>query len=300
MRREGKGSLVPALWEAGEHSSKIPSRAPPTILVDSPWRIWRGTGAPTPQHGVLMIDTPSSMATWWPAPVKVELIEDEIDIWRASLGVAPEVLQRLERPLAPDESARAARFVFPNDRSNFIAARGILRELIGAYLQRPPASLEFEYGPQGKPGLHSSGAGAPIRFSLSHSHGLALYAFAHNREVGIDLEQVQPDFGGEEVAERCFSKRELTEFRALPAGLWAEGFFACWTRKEAYVKARGDGFQIPLDSFDVSLTPGRQAELHSPDDARWSMRAFQPAPEFVAAVVGEGKDWGLRYFEWAP
>ena len=97
-----------------------------------------------------------------------------------------------------------------------------------------------------------------------------------------------------------FSDHELMELRALPAELGAEGFFACWTRKEAYVKARGDGLQIPLNSFDVSLTPGRPAELHSPDSARWNLRSFQPAPRFVAAVVGEGGGWRLRHFEWAP
>lgn len=246
-----------------------------------------------------MLNTMPILAVWLPAPAKLELSEDEVHVWRAPLSLAPEVLQRLNATLAPDEQSRAARFVFPDDRGNFIAARGILRELLGAYLQRPPASLEFEYGLRGKPALHRGDAGLSIRFSLSHSHGLALYAFAHRREVGIDLEQVQPDFGGEEVAERFFSNHELTELRALPGGLRAEGFFACWTRKEAYVKARGDGFQIPLDSFDVSLTPGRPAELHSLDKARWSSRSFEPAPRFVAAVVGEGGGWLLRYFEWA-
>jgi len=230
----------------------------------------------------------------------LELTKDEVHVWRASLSVAPAVLQRLEATLAPDERSRAARFVFPEGRGDFIAARGILRELLGAYLQRPPASLEFEYGLRGKPALHTGDTVLSIRFSLSHSHGLALYAFARRREVGIDLELVQPDFGGEAVAECFLSYHELTELRTLPSELRAEGFFACWTRKEAYMKARGDGLQIPLNSFDVSLTPGRPAELHSSDSARWSLRAFQPAPRFVAAVVGEGGVWRLHHFKWAP
>jgi 4'-phosphopantetheinyl transferase len=237
---------------------------------------------------------------WSPAPAKLELSEDEIHVWRASLSLPPAVLQRLEATLATDERSRADRYVLPKDRNNFIAARGILRELLGAYLKRPGASLEFEYSPRGKPALDAGDAPAPIRFSLSHSDGLALYAFAHSREVGVDLEQVQPGFRGEGVAERFFSNRDLAELRALPEELRAEGFFTCWTRKEAYVKARGGGFQIPLDSFDVSLTPGRPAELRSSDQARWSLRSFQLAPRFVAAVVGEGRDWQLRYFEWAP
>jgi 4'-phosphopantetheinyl transferase len=247
-----------------------------------------------------MINTLPVLAVWPRAPEKLELSEDEVHVWRASLRLAPEVLPGLDATLTPDEKSRAARFVFPEGRGDFIAARGILRELLGAYLQRPPASLEFEYGLRGKPALHTADSSVSIRFSLSHSHGLALYAFAQRREVGIDLELVQPDFGGEAVGERFFSGHELTELRALPPELRAEGFFACWTRKEAYVKARGDGLQIPLDSFDVSLTPGRPAELHSSDSARWSLRSFQPAPRFVAAVVGEGGGWQLRHFEWVP
>ncbi|MFZ0912892.1 MAG: 4'-phosphopantetheinyl transferase superfamily protein [Candidatus Korobacteraceae bacterium] len=138
-----------------------------------------------------------------------------------------------------------------------------------------------------------------IRFNLSHSHGLALYAFAYRREVGIDLELIQTDFGGEAVAERFFSPRELAQLRALSVELRAEGFFNCWTRKEAYVKARGDGLQIQLDSFDVSLTPGYPNALNSSDCLRWSLCSFQPAPQFVAAVVAEGRGWRLRHLEWS-
>jgi 4'-phosphopantetheinyl transferase len=272
----------------------------PSILVDFQGRIRSGTETPVPHERVLMINSLPILAVWSSAPAKLELSEDEVHVWRASLSLAPEVLQRLEATLAPDERSRAARFVFPEGRDDFIAARGILRELLGAYLKRPPASLEFRYGLRGKPALQPGDSGLSIRFSLSHSQGLALYAFAHRRELGIDLELIQPDFGGEELAERFFSDHELTELHALPVELRAEGFFACWTRKEAYVKARGDGLQIPLDGFDVSLTPGRPAELHSPDSARWSLRSFQPAPRFLAAVVGEGSGWRVRHFEWAP
>jgi 4'-phosphopantetheinyl transferase len=247
-----------------------------------------------------MINCMPILAVWSPAPANLEPPGEEVHVWRASLSLAPDVLQRLKATLSPVELSRAARFVFPEDRDDFNAGRGILRELLGAYLKQPPASLEFAYGSRGKPALQTGETDRSIRFSVSHSHGLALYAFAHRHELGVDLEMIQPDFGGEEVAERFFSRRELTELGALPADLRAEGFFTCWTRKEAYVKARGEGLQIPLDSFDVSLTPGCPAELHSSDSARWSLRSFQPAPRFVAAVVGEGGGWQLRHFEWVP
>jgi 4'-phosphopantetheinyl transferase len=250
--------------------------------------------------GVLMINSMSLLAVWSPAPAKLELPGEEVHVWRSSLSLAPDVLRRLAATLTPDELSRATRFVFPGDRDDFIAARGILRELLGTYLKRPPASLEFKYGPRGKPALQTGDTDRSIRFSVSHSQGLALYAFADGRELGIDLEMIQPDFGSEKVAERFFSHRELTELSTLPAELRAEGFFACWTRKEAYVKARGDGLQIPLDSFDVALTPGCPAELRSSDNARWSVHSVQPAPRFIAAVVGEGRSWRLRHFEWVP
>ena len=199
-----------------------------------------------------------------------------------------------------DEKSRAARFRFARDRNHFIAARGILRELLGGYLHRSPAELEFDYGPSGKPALRTEGPSSPVRFNLSHSHGLAVYAFALGREVGIDLEPIRPDFAADDIAGRYFSTRELNELRALPPELRPEGFFLCWTRKEAYVKARGEGLQIPLDSFSVSLTPGEPEVLESADSSRWSLRSFEPAPRYVAAVVGEGQGWRLRHWERKP
>jgi 4'-phosphopantetheinyl transferase len=138
----------------------------------------------------------------------------------------------------------------------------------------------------------------PVHFNLSHSRGLAVYAFARSRELGIDLEPIRPEFAGENIAERHFSSQELNEWHRLPPELRAEAFFLCWTRKEAYVKARGEGLQIPLASFSVTLTPGQPEELHSPDAARWHLHSFQPAPGYAAAVVGEGKDWRLLQWDW--
>jgi 4'-phosphopantetheinyl transferase len=237
------------------------------------------------------------LAVWSAALTESELIEAEICVWRASLDCEPAALRRFEAELTPDEKSRAARFRIARDRDHFIAARGILRELLGGYLHRFPADLEFDYGPSGKPALRTGGPSSPLRFNLSHSHGLAVYAFALGREVGIDLESIRPDFAGDDIAGRYFSTRELNELRALPSELRPEGFFLCWTRKEAYVKARGEGLQIPLESFSVSLTPGQPEVLESADSSRWSLRSFQPAPRYVAAVVGEGKAWTLRHWE---
>ena len=227
----------------------------------------------------------------------LELPPDEVHIWHAALDTGAAVLQSLEETLAPDEKDRAERFVFKRHRDRFITARGILRELLAAYLHCSPVTFEFNYGPHGKPALRTQDPKMRLCFNLSHSQSHALYAFAYRREVGIDLELIRADFGGQEIAERFFSPREFAELRALPAKVRPEGFFNCWTRKEAYLKARGDGFHTPLDSFSVSLRPGEQAVLNSPDCSRWSLHSFQTAQRFIAAVVVEGRDCHLRHFE---
>src|SRR5271156_5628092 len=239
----------------------------------------------------------------WSSPATTPgLASREIHVWRASLSTDEPTLRRLEATLADQEKARAARFIFERDRDRYIAARGIVRDLLGQYLRCAPQSIEFVYGPHGKPALAGAALRPAICFNLSHSHGLAVLAIGREREVGIDVELIRPEFAGEEVAKRYFSAKEIAELRGLPAQLRVEGFSLCWTRKEAYIKAKGDGLQIPLDSFDVSLSPGRPATLSSVDAPRWSIESFVPSlvsePSYAAAVVAERKDWAARYFEW--
>jgi 4'-phosphopantetheinyl transferase len=235
---------------------------------------------------------------WANPPPELLLEERSVDVWRASVDCSTLVLRGLESSLAGDEKSRAARFFFHRDREHFIAARGILRAILGAYLRCLPAEVDFAYGPHGKPALSSAGSGPSIRFNLSHSHGVAVYAFAQQRDIGVDVEKIRPEVAGEEIAGRFFSVREQAELGALPADQRAEGFFLCWTRKEAYVKARGSGIGIPLDSFDVSLTPGMPERLRSGDSSRWDLRCVQPADGYTGAVVAEGKGWGLRQWNW--
>jgi 4'-phosphopantetheinyl transferase len=222
---------------------------------------------------------------WSPLARQVALPENEIHVWRAWLDVEFPERERLSFYLSEEERARASRFVFQHDREHFLVARGRLRELLGTYLQRAPQSLAFRAGPYGKLSLVDH---ADLHFNLTHSYGLALYAFAMNRELGIDVEKIRPEFATEGIAERYFSAAEQSELRELPAELRTDAFFLCWTRKEAYVKAHGGGLQIPLDSFDVSLTPGAPEKLISADSQQWSMRSFQPAPEYIASLIAEG------------
>ncbi len=171
--------------------------------------------------------------------------------------------------------------------------------LLGRYLDAAPERLEFRYGPQGKPSLPEDRS---LRFNLAHSHDLALLAVTEGREVGIDLEGLRPLADAEQIIARFFSPRERAEFLALPAPERLVAFFRGWTRKEAYIKARGLGFAMPLDAFDVALAPGVASRLlrveSSPDEpGRWSFRDLAPGPGFLAAMAVEGTGWRLRCFQ---
>ena len=164
----------------------------------------------------------------------------------------------------------------------------------GCICSDAPQTLRIPTGKFGKPSLADQNN---LRFNVTHSYGLVVYGFAIKRELGIDTEKIRPDFGGEDIAERYFSEPEQEELRQLPVELRATAFFLCWTRKEAYIKAHGHGLQIPLASFDVSLTPGKPETLRSSDEQRWSLHSFTPAPGYAAAIITEGKGPFIRFCE---
>lgn len=213
----------------------------------------------------------------------------QVDVFWTDLDVATRALPHWQALLDSHETARAARFRFERDRNRYIASHGILRALLGRYLDRAPAALRFDIGSHGKPALGNS----DLRFNLSHSHHLALFAISRDLTVGCDIEFHDARFLAESIPEHFFSPPEVAEFRALPASDRLAAFFAGWTRKEAYIKARGLGLSLPLDSFDVSLAPGAQPALHRGCDG-WSARAFEPAPQCSAAVIAKGHAWGMK------
>jgi 4'-phosphopantetheinyl transferase len=242
----------------------------------------------------------SPEAVWNPAPEKLRLDDDEVHVWRASLNQPAATLVVFKQILAADELERAAKFHFQKDRDHFITARALLRIILASYLRREPEQLRFSFNEYGKPAVADS---ETVRFNLSHSRDMVIYAVARNRELGLDLEYVRKDFDTAQIARQFFSRREVEALRALPPGLQAEGFFRCWTRKEAYIKARGQGLSLPLDQFDVSLAPDEPAELLSVagdagEVSRWSLREIAPAPGYMAAIAVEGSDWRLNYFQW--
>jgi 4'-phosphopantetheinyl transferase len=236
-------------------------------------------------------------ATWTCDIVEQDLAlpAEEVHVWRTSLEQPPAVVARLHDLLASDERARAARFRFERDRSRYVVGRARLRQLLGAYLRRAPADITFAYGAFDKPFL----AGRELWFNLSHSGAVALYAFSRAGELGIDVELDGPDFARERIAERFFAPGEVAALRALPAELQPRAFLHCWTRKEAFIKARGDGLSLALDSFEVSLDPGAPARLlrtaFAPAEAeRWRLEDLSDtAGGFIAALAHRAGRWTI-------
>lgn len=241
---------------------------------------------------------------WRSPPETVVLQGNEVHVWRACLDQGIPSVQNLRRFLSEDELIRAARFHFDRDRDRFTVGRGLLRLVLSRYADIGPGDLRFRYSQYGKPSLVVGPGTKTPRFSVSHSGGLVVFAVSFGRELGIDLEWVRADFAYEQIAERFFSLRENAVLRALsPETAKRKAFFDCWTRKEAYLKARGEGLSLPLRQCEVSLAPGEPARLlanrSDPREVlRWSIRDLDPAPGFVAALAVEGCGWRLTCWEW--
>ncbi len=244
------------------------------------------------------------LGLWWsPPPSNLVLRHNEVHVWRADLEAEAARVQNLRAMLSPDEVARADCFRFQPDQERFIIARGLLRVILGRYLELEPGQLHFSYSSYGKPAL-TNGVGQEIfNFNMSHSHQLALYAVTRGRKIGVDLENIRTDFACEEIAERFFAPAEKTRLRAIVPEMKHEAFFNGWTRKEAYIKARGQGLAFPLHQFEVSLTPGEPAALLDVagdffETSRWTLRELEPGPDYAAALAVEGRDWQLKCWQW--
>jgi 4'-phosphopantetheinyl transferase len=245
----------------------------------------------------------NQLPSWPSSPDKPSLGATDVHVFRASLEPAGHVAARLGQLLSRDEYARADRFHFEIDRQHFIVARGYLRTILSRYIGIAPAGIRFSYADHGKPRLASPiGQTQPLHFNLTHSAGLALYAFTRVGEIGIDLEHIRPDFSGEDTARRFFSSTEVTCLSKLPESARHEAFFNCWTRKEAFIKAKGTGLSLPLDQFDVTVAPAEPAALlrtrwDESEAARWSLKAIDMGPAYVGAVAVGGHNWQLTCWE---
>jgi len=210
-----------------------------------------------------------------------------IDLWTWTLDAGEAERRRLRRFLSEDELERAARFHFDRDRERHVVARGRLREILAARTAQPPERLRFAYSSHGKPTL-AEPPGPPPHFNLSHAGGLAALAVSQQAEIGLDIEAVRPL--KEDVAGRFFSAREVAAYRALPEAERLAGFYRCWTRKEAVLKALGDGLSRRLDSFDVTLdaaAPPRIERIDGESGAprEWALLHLAPAEGFLGAIA---------------
>jgi len=227
------------------------------------------------------------------------LPDDEVQLWRVDLEAIRAAESRWQEVLSANERKRAARFHFPADRQRFVASRALLRKILAAFFpDTRPTDLNFSYSKKDKPSLAGAHAASDIKFNVSHSGGIALYAFARRRDIGVDVEQVRQDFDLEAIAHRFFSADEQKQLDTAPPEEKPEAFFRCWTRKEAYIKATGDGLSLPLSQFDVSLEVGEKNGLLAtrPDASeagRWLLQEVPGGPGYVAALCVRGQDWKL-------
>ncbi len=240
---------------------------------------------------------------WLAAPAELSLDDQQVHVWRVSLNAPEDTLALLHSTLATNEAEQANRFRSSEHRSWFVARRGALRAILARYLDIGPAGMNFTFGPHGKPALICGDS--QLQFNLSDSNGLAVIAITRGRAIGIDIEHIRSGRAEEAIAQRFFSTGECASLMSLPAGQRRDAFFNCWTRKEAYIKARGEGLSLPLNSFEVSLKPGDPATLLYSNEGpaetrRWTMRTICPGKGFAGCLAVEGNSWQMRCWNWSP
>lgn len=226
----------------------------------------------------------------------------DVHVWFAFLDELMPCFDSLFATLSADEVERARQFPFQNHRNQYVISRGFLREVLSRSSGVHPCELRFRHGPCGKPALVEEAGGEELAFNLSHAQGAVVCAVAHDREVGVDLEYLRKDIDDRELAERFFSPRESAVLMRLPFEARQEAFFTCWTRKEAFIKARGQGLSLDLRSFDVfnssDLTPRLHVESDSREAARWTLMDLDVPAGYIAALVIEGDANRVRCRQW--
>jgi 4'-phosphopantetheinyl transferase len=245
---------------------------------------------------------PEPGSAWSTPPAVLALTTDTVHVWRAELDrVGQDDVTRLACALAPDERARAAAFVFTPDRRRFTVARAALRCILARYLGLTADAVGLHRLPAGRPALIGEHAGA-LAFSVSRSAGLALCAVALHRDIGVDIERVVRGVVDDVVRDRILSPAEVGALRPLAPEARERAFFAAWTRKEAYAKARGLGLALAFERFTVSTSPDAPALLIADDDdpGRWTLRDLDAGPGYAAALAVTGGPAGVSTWEWAP
>jgi 4'-phosphopantetheinyl transferase len=245
---------------------------------------------------------PRPVTVWSPAPSRLIYPSGRLDVWRARLD-EPSKAASEAGVLSADEITRANRFHFEKDRNHFSRCRSALRGLLARYLEIPAVEIRFDYLRSGKPQLAGEQNPCGLQFNVSHSAGIALVAVGSKRRLGVDIEKIRGDVDTAALAERFFSLRERAGLRALPDHLRVPGFFACWTRKEAFLKATGDGLSFPLADFSVTTHPDVDPaleEIRGDTEAReqWSLADLNVLDGYRAAVALDCACSQLETYAW--
>ncbi|RYZ02981.1 MAG: 4'-phosphopantetheinyl transferase superfamily protein [Alphaproteobacteria bacterium] len=217
------------------------------------------------------------------------LAEADVHVWLLQLQQPPHTLEDLATSLTEEERARSSRFHLERDRKRFIAARGLLRQLVGQYTDMPANAVRFLANSHGKPHIETEEGLATFEFNLSHSGDWVVVGFARGAAVGVDIEQIRPMPDMADVARHTFAASEAASIEALPDDQRIDGFFSCWTRKEAYVKAVGLGLSVDLKTFNVHVTPTRHVDnIRYPDTgAVYRVEGLRPLQGYLSAIAVE-------------
>ncbi len=249
-------------------------------------------------------DEPDLRFPAWNQPAEHPAFDDrQVHLWLVDLSTLENEIEILAATLDEGERARAARFLVPAPRRQFVAARGILRRLLARYLRCDIADVGFAFGNQGKPYLAGQYS-ADVRFNVSHSGDLILLAFARGREVGVDIERIHFLQAGDAVAERFFTLPEAHRIRRLPESERERAFFHHWVRKEAFVKAVGKGIASGLSSEVEVLScaddpPPAVCNVIEPHQGtRWRLFSFELGTHYLGALSAAGNDWAARFWQW--
>lgn len=230
---------------------------------------------------------------------------NDVHLWQTNLNLLTEEVEELGKVLSADEKTRAERFHFEQHKNRFIVGRATLRTILGRYLEIAPQQIQFEYSSRGKPSLAKNCGSDRLKFNLSHSQDLAMYGFAWDRAIGVDLEYIRSVTDVQQIARRFFSPSEAAIILCLPDEEKIEAFFRGWTAKEAYLKATGDGLSGSLDKIEVSLLPNEPVRLLSINGnfqtaARWRLHSFMPVANYTATTAVQGHDWTLSCWQYLP
>jgi len=229
----------------------------------------------------------------------MDLYLNNVHIWNVEANFTENQIESFIDFLSFDEKKRASKFKFPKDRQVFVVARGMLRYLSGFYLKEHPKTIEFKYSEYGRPSFLQD---FRINFNVSHSGNRIIIGFSKEQIIGVDIEKIKSDFAPLDLAKNFFSTEEVKALSQTKEPEMFQAFYRCWTRKESFIKAVGEGLSYPLDSFAVTMDDDHKARFLKIDNTKdskkdWRLHSFVPAEGYIAAITTDGHPKKIEYFD---